>query len=40
MKLAKYSVNVTIDADLENPPELIPQLVEKAEYCDILVASS
>jgi len=39
MKLAKYSVIVTIDADLENPPELIPDLVEKAEQCDILVAS-
>ena len=39
MKLAKYSVIVTIDADLENPPELIPELVEKAEQCDILVAS-
>ncbi len=39
MKLAKYPVIVTIDADFENPPELIPELVEKAEKCDILVAS-
>ena len=39
MKLAKYPVIVTIDADFENPPELIPELVEKAEQCDILVAS-
>lgn len=39
MKLAKYSVIVTIDADFENPPKLIPELVEKAEKCDILVAS-
>ena len=39
MNLAKYPVIVTIDADFENPPELIPQLVEKAEQCDILVAS-
>lgn len=41
IKRAKYPAVVTIDADLENPPELIPILLReflKEEY-DILVAS-
>ena len=38
-KLAKYPVIVTIDADLENNPDLIPQLVEKLDVYDLVVAS-
>ena len=41
IKLAKYPIVVTLDADLENPPELIPKLLEKfteGNY-DLLVAS-
>lgn len=30
---------VTIDADLENPPELIPRLIEMLDYYDLVVAS-
>lgn len=30
---------MTIDSDLENPPELIPALLEKAENFDVVVAS-
>ena len=41
IKRAKYSTVVTIDADLENPPELIPALLKefvRGGY-DVLVAS-
>ena len=39
MQLAKYPVVVTIDADLENSPELIPSLVDRLSEADIVVAS-
>lgn len=39
IKLAKYPLIVTIDADLENPPELIPQLLQKLDGLDLAVAS-
>jgi dolichol-phosphate mannosyltransferase len=39
MKLAKYPVIVTIDADLENNPEHIPELVRQIATFDIVVAS-
>jgi dolichol-phosphate mannosyltransferase len=39
MKLAQYPTIVTIDADLENDPKLIPQLVSAIDNLDILVAS-
>ena len=39
MKLAKFPVIVTIDADLENDPELIPALVQKLDEVDLAVAS-
>ena len=38
-KIAKFSTIVTIDSDLENPPELIPSLLEKLEQYDVVVAS-
>jgi dolichol-phosphate mannosyltransferase len=38
-KLAKFPVIVTIDSDLENNPELIPDLVEKLDVFDLVVAS-
>jgi dolichol-phosphate mannosyltransferase len=38
-KLAKYPMIVTIDSDLENPPELIPTLIEKMGNFDLVVAS-
>lgn len=38
MKLAKFPVIVTIDADLENEPELIPALVQKLDEVDLAVA--
>jgi len=38
-KLAKFSTVVTIDSDLEIPPELIPHLVEKLADYDVVVAS-
>ena len=38
-KLAKFPVVVTIDADLENSPELIPSLVENLDVFDLVVAS-
>ncbi len=38
-KLAKFATVVTIDSDLENPPELIPRLVEKLADYDVVVAS-
>lgn len=38
-KLANFPVIVTIDSDLENDPELIPELVRKLSQYDIVVAS-
>ena len=38
-KLAKFPIIVTIDSDLENPPELIPSAVEKLSGYDVVVAS-
>jgi dolichol-phosphate mannosyltransferase len=38
-KLAKYPIIVTIDSDLENPPELIPTLIDKMSNFDLVVAS-
>ncbi len=38
-KRAKFPVVVTIDADLENSPELIPSLVDKLSEYDLVVAS-
>ena len=38
-KLAKFTVIVTIDSDLENPPELISVLAAKLEVYDLAVAS-
>jgi len=39
MKLAKYPIIVTIDADLENDPRHIPELTKKIKDYDIIVAS-
>ncbi len=39
MQLAKYPVVVTIDADLENDPACIPELVRLAAEFDLVVAS-
>lgn len=39
VKLAKFPVIVTIDSDLENPPELISKLVEQLEAFDVVVGS-
>ena len=39
MKLAKFPVIVTIDADLENDPKLILSLVQKLDEFDLVVAS-
>ena len=39
MRLAKYPVVVTIDADLENDPAHIPELVRLTAEFDIVVAS-
>jgi dolichol-phosphate mannosyltransferase len=39
MQLAKYPVIVTIDADLENNPEHIPELLQRIAEFDIVVAS-
>jgi len=39
MKLAKFPIIVTIDSDLENTPELIPDLIEKLDKLDLVVAS-
>jgi dolichol-phosphate mannosyltransferase len=39
MKLARFPVIVTIDADLENDPKLILPLVQKLGEFDLLVAS-
>jgi dolichol-phosphate mannosyltransferase len=38
-KHAKFPLVVTIDSDLENPPELIPNLLEKMDTLDLVVAS-
>lgn len=38
-KLAKFPIIVTIDSDLENPPELIPEVVVKLRDVDVVVAS-
>jgi len=39
MRLAKYPVIITIDADLENNPEHIPKLMQQIAEFDIVVAS-
>jgi dolichol-phosphate mannosyltransferase len=39
MRLAKYPVIITKDADLENNPEHIPKLVQQISEFDIVVAS-
>lgn len=39
MRLARYPIIVTIDADLENDPRHIPQLIKKINAFDIVVAS-
>jgi dolichol-phosphate mannosyltransferase len=39
MKLAKYPVIITIDADLENNPEHIPKLIQEISKFDLVVAS-
>lgn len=39
MKLAKFPVIITIDADLENSPTCIPILAEKLREFDVVVAS-
>jgi dolichol-phosphate mannosyltransferase len=39
MKLAKYPIIVTIDADLENDPTQIPRLIQQAAKYDIVVVS-
>ena len=38
-KLSKFPIIVTIDSDLENPPELIPSAIEKLSVYDLVVAS-
>jgi len=39
MKMAKFPIIVTMDADLENPPELIQVLAKRIVDSDIVVAS-
>ena len=39
MGLARFPVIVTIDSDLENPPEIIPELIKKLDNCDVVNAS-
>jgi hypothetical protein len=39
MQLAKHPVIVTIDADLENDPQLIPELVRQIAKHHIVIAS-
>jgi dolichol-phosphate mannosyltransferase len=39
MKLAKNPIIITIDADLENSPEILGQLAEHARNFDLVVAS-
>lgn len=38
-KLAKYPIVGMIDADLSYPPEAIPQMFQKLENCDIVIAN-
>jgi dolichol-phosphate mannosyltransferase len=37
-KLSKFPIIVTIDSDLENPPELIPEVFSKLQSHDVVVA--
>jgi len=39
MQLAKYPIIITIDADLENNPEHIPDLIQQTAKYDVVVAS-
>jgi dolichol-phosphate mannosyltransferase len=39
MQLSKFPVIITIDSDLENTPECIPELISKADEYDIVVGS-
>jgi dolichol-phosphate mannosyltransferase len=39
MQLSKFPVIITIDSDLENPPELIKNLIGKLDDYDLVVAS-
>jgi dolichol-phosphate mannosyltransferase len=39
MRLAQYPIIITIDADLENNPEHIPELIQQTSKFDIVVAS-
>jgi dolichol-phosphate mannosyltransferase len=39
MRLAKYPIVVTIDADMENDPKYIPKLVQQTNKYQIVVAS-
>jgi len=39
MKLSEYSLIITIDADLENNPKHIPELIQQIANFDIVVAS-
>jgi glycosyltransferase involved in cell wall biosynthesis len=39
LRLAKFPVIVTIDSDLENSPELIPELIKKLDNYDVVNAS-
>jgi dolichol-phosphate mannosyltransferase len=38
-KIAKFPVIITIDSDLENPPELITKIIQKLANYDVVVAS-
>ncbi len=38
-KQAKFPIIVTIDSDLENPPELIPAVADQLRIFDVVVAS-
>jgi dolichol-phosphate mannosyltransferase len=39
MKLARYDAIITIDADLENDPSHIPELAQRLDEFDVVVAS-
>ena len=39
MNLTKFPIVVTIDSDLENNPELIPELIKKLDKYDLVAAS-
>jgi len=39
MRLAKYPIIITIDADLENDPAYIPELIQQIAKLDIVVTS-